>query len=62
MKRIALVTILFSSLLFAQGPNKPPAVEGEPTKTASGLEYWDVKVGTGRAAKFGDDVIVNYTG
>ena len=62
MKLIAILTICLSGLLLAQGPSKPPAVEGEPTKTASGLEYWDLKVGTGRAAKFGDDVIVNYTG
>ena len=31
----------------ASGPTK---VTGEPTKTASGLEYWDIKVGTGAVA------------
>jgi FKBP-type peptidyl-prolyl cis-trans isomerase FkpA len=31
-------------------------------KTASGLQYIDVKVGDGTAAKAGDDVTVHYTG
>ena len=26
---------------------RPTKVTGAPTKTASGLEYWDIKVGTG---------------
>jgi peptidylprolyl isomerase len=43
----------------ASGPTK---VTGEPTKTASGLEYWDIKVGTGAAAQTGQHVKVDYTG
>src|ERR1700682_1598151 len=46
---------------------KPPAigptkVTGAPTKTASGLEYWDIKVGTGAVAQSGQHVKVDYTG
>lgn len=43
----------------ATGPTK---VTGEPTKTASGLEYWDIKVGTGAVAETGKNVQVDYTG
>jgi FKBP-type peptidyl-prolyl cis-trans isomerase len=43
----------------ATGPTK---VTGEPTKTASGLEYWDIKVGTGAVAESGHQVKVDYTG
>lgn len=43
----------------AGGPTK---VTGEPTKTASGLEYWDIKVGTGAVAQSGQHVKVQYTG
>jgi FKBP-type peptidyl-prolyl cis-trans isomerase len=43
----------------ATGPSK---VTGEPTKTASGLEYWDIKVGTGAGAQTGMHVKVDYTG
>jgi FKBP-type peptidyl-prolyl cis-trans isomerase len=43
----------------ASGPTK---VSGPPTKTASGLEYWDIKVGTGPAAQSGQHVKVHYTG
>jgi FKBP-type peptidyl-prolyl cis-trans isomerase len=43
----------------ASGPTK---VTGEPTKTASGLEYWDIKVGTGAGAQAGQQVKVDYTG
>jgi peptidylprolyl isomerase len=42
----------------ASGPAK---VTGEPTKTASGLEYWDIKVGTGAVAETGQHVAVDYT-
>lgn len=37
------------------------AATEKPTKTASGLEYVDTKVGTGAAAKSGDTVTINYT-
>jgi FKBP-type peptidyl-prolyl cis-trans isomerase len=40
----------------------PTKVTGAPTKTASGLEYWDIKVGTGAVAKPGHQVKVDYTG
>jgi len=43
----------------AIGPTK---VTGAPTKTPSGLEYWDIKVGTGAEAKPGHKVKVDYTG
>jgi len=43
----------------ASGPTK---VTGEPTKTASGLEYWDIKVGAGAVAQSGKHVKVDYTG
>lgn len=42
--------------------NAPTKVAGEGTKTSSGLQYWDIKVGTGQEAKNGDHVNVHYTG
>jgi len=43
----------------AGGPTK---VTGAPIKTPSGLEYWDIKVGTGAVAQAGHKVKVDYTG
>ena len=43
----------------ASGPTK---VMGEPTKMPDGLEYWDIKVGTGAVAEAGKTVKVHYTG
>ena len=43
----------------ASGPTK---VTGDGTTTASGLQYWDVKVGTGAEAHSGQHVKVDYTG
>jgi peptidylprolyl isomerase len=40
----------------------PTKVTGAPTKTASGLEYWDIQVGTGAVAQSGQHVKVDYTG
>jgi FKBP-type peptidyl-prolyl cis-trans isomerase len=40
----------------------PTKVTGEGTKTASGLQYWDIKVGTGTEAQKGQKVTVHYTG
>ena len=46
----------------ANATAKPTTVEGEPTKTASGLEYWDIKAGAGDTAIKGQQVRVHYTG
>jgi FKBP-type peptidyl-prolyl cis-trans isomerase len=43
----------------ATGPTK---VTGDGTKTSTGLQYWDIKVGTGRTADRGNTVKVHYTG
>ena len=52
------------------GPNQPAAssasgpskVDGQPTTTSSGLQYWDIVVGTGATAVPGKPVSVHYTG
>lgn len=48
----------------ASRPNtaSPSKVSGPGTKTASGLEYWDIRPGTGPEAKAGQRVKVHYTG
>ncbi len=66
---IVLIALIAAGLMVAQttpahkaataGPTK---VTGAPIKTASGLEYWDVKVGTGAVAQAGMNVKVDYTG
>jgi len=42
--------------------NAPTKVTGDGVKTESGLQYWDIRVGTGEEAKSGDKVKVHYTG
>ena len=62
MLKHLLLTALFMSIaatVFAQGPTQ---VTGKGQKTADGLEYWDIKVGTGDTAKAGQTVSVHYTG
>jgi peptidylprolyl isomerase len=39
-----------------------PPVSGEPTVTASGLQFIDIEVGTGDAPQSGQTVEVHYTG
>jgi FKBP-type peptidyl-prolyl cis-trans isomerase len=58
-----LVVLAFMVAGFAQkkGPT-PTKVTGRPTMTATGLEYWDITVGTGPVATSGKKVQVNYTG
>ena len=43
----------------ATGPTK---VTGDPKKTPTGLEYWDIVPGTGPTATRGQKVKVHYTG
>jgi FKBP-type peptidyl-prolyl cis-trans isomerase FkpA len=40
----------------------PTKVTGDGVKTASGLIYWDIRVGNGDVAKEGSHVRVHYTG
>jgi FKBP-type peptidyl-prolyl cis-trans isomerase len=40
----------------------PTKVTGNETTTRSGLQYWDIKVGTGAEAVSGKPVRVHYTG
>jgi FKBP-type peptidyl-prolyl cis-trans isomerase len=64
--------LLLSGVLGAQTPahktivvsstKSPTKVTGDGVKTDDGLQYWDIKVGTGDEAKDGDHVKVHYTG
>ncbi|HEX6480705.1 MAG TPA: FKBP-type peptidyl-prolyl cis-trans isomerase [Ktedonobacteraceae bacterium] len=44
------------------GPASAPHITGTPVKLSGGLEYLDIKTGTGAAAKKGSKVNVEYTG
>ncbi len=63
----AIVTFV-ATAVFAQGgsakPNTsaPTKVTGDGTKMADGLQFWDIKVGTGPVAAAGQTVKVHYTG
>lgn len=66
-----LVVVLVAVVLSAQtsthkaqvvNTNAPTKVTGDGVKTDSGLQYWDIKVGTGEEAKDGSRVKVHYTG
>ena len=46
----------------APGTTAPSKVTGDGVRTPSGLVYWDIRVGTGTAAKEGSRVRVHYTG
>jgi len=71
--RFLIVILLLAVWALAQTATKKPAtthraaagpthVTGEPTTTASGLEYWNIKQGTGGLAIPGKKVKVDYTG
>ena len=46
----------------AADTSAPTKVTGQPIKTADGLQYWDIKAGTGPTATAGQTVKVHYTG
>ena len=46
----------------ASSTSSPMKVNGAPTTTASGLQYWDIVVGTGTTAAPGNTVKVHYSG
>jgi FKBP-type peptidyl-prolyl cis-trans isomerase len=59
---IVLLAVFAMNSGHAQSTAAPTKVEGDPTKKPSGLEYWDIKVGTGATAAAGQQVRVHYTG
>jgi len=65
---IAAILVLTAITLWAQtatekpNTNAPTKVTGNGVKTSSGLQYWDITVGTGDVAKQGSHVKVHYTG
>ena len=68
---IAIMMALAATFVLAQSATKKPAasntnaptkVVGNGVRTPSGLVYWDLRVGTGEAAKEGSHVRVHYTG
>jgi len=72
MQKVSLLLTfiaLTAAMVFAQAGmkhtdnSKPTDVTGmKATKTSDGLEYWDIKEGSGQVAKSGDNVTVHYTG
>lgn len=46
----------------AKTPAGPTKVSGKPVTTSTGLEYWEIKKGTGALAQAGKKVSVQYTG
>ncbi len=68
---IAIILVVTAGLVLAQSAPRRPAtpntsaptkVTGDGVKTASGLIYWDIRVGNGEVAKEGSHVRVHYTG
>ena len=64
---VILICAIGGAVAFGQTAAKaavggPTKVTGDGTKTASGLQYWDIKVGTGAEAHNGQKVKVHYTG
>jgi FKBP-type peptidyl-prolyl cis-trans isomerase len=61
------ILALAAAAVFAQSSSKPDTssptkVTGKPKSALGGLEYWDIKEGTGATANNGHTVTVNYTG
>jgi len=60
------ILLLTAATLWAQGgkadTKAPSKVTGAGTKLPDGLQYWDIKVGTGAEAKPHQTVTVHYTG
>src|SRR5205814_4605926 len=69
---MAVSTVLLAQALLTQTKPAPPKaakkpagpakVSGQPITTPSGLQYWELKKGTGAPAVAGKEVSVHYTG
>jgi FKBP-type peptidyl-prolyl cis-trans isomerase len=68
--QLVLLLILIAVLGMAPGcgntgkssASSPTKVNGQATTTASGLQYWEIVVGSGATAVAGNSVKVHYTG
>jgi FKBP-type peptidyl-prolyl cis-trans isomerase len=66
-QKLVPLFILFALVAAASGraqtdTSSPTKVTGKPKTTSSGLQYWDIVVGTGATAVAGKPVKVHYTG
>ena len=61
-KRLIQFAVLSASVFLVLSMSTVACAKGKKVKTASGLEYEDMKVGTGATAKAGQTVTVHYTG
>jgi len=60
---IASIGLISSTIGCVRTSNSAPSkVEGPGVTTASGLRYWDIKVGNGPQPRNGDRLTVQYTG
>lgn len=62
MRLLMLCLLLFTPLLAQDSPPVPRTMEGKPSYTKSGTQYWDILLGTGKKAIPGFTVRVHYTG
>ncbi len=75
MTRLVIIAFLLAGVVFLFAQTKkssqarkaaessgPTKVTGQPKTTPSGVEYWDIKTGTGAEAVPGKTVTVHYTG
>jgi hypothetical protein len=61
-RSLALGFVLMLGFAAGADSGGPSPTTGKPVTTPSGLQYWDLKVGTGEVAASGDIVRVHYTG
>src|SRR5205085_3230741 len=63
---LVAIVVFVAGAIFAQTKkadnSSPTKVTGPGTKTADGLQYWDIKVGAGLTASAGQTAKVHYTG
>ncbi len=58
----AVPSIYASSATPSAGPTSAPAISGKSVNGPDGLQYVDIKVGTGVTVQSGNTISVNYTG
>jgi FKBP-type peptidyl-prolyl cis-trans isomerase len=59
---IAVVLFAMATGYAQTDTSAPTKATGKPKSTASGVQYWDITVGTGATATSGKTVTVHYTG